>query len=56
MLKNFIRDRWEKKKDRNHVGKIDEGFERYKILVIKSISHRDEKYSIGNMVYNIVIL
>ena len=36
------------------MGKIDKGIKRHKLLVIKS--HEDKKYTIGDIVKNIVIM
>ena len=38
------------------MGKMVKGIKGYKHPVIKSVSHRDEKYSIGNIVNNMVIM
>lgn len=37
------------------MGKMDEGSERYRILVMELIIHGDERLSIGNIVNRIVI-
>lgn len=37
------------------MGKRDKGDKRYKLLVIKSISHGDVKYGMGNVVNKIVM-